>query len=430
MDKELIKEILQSNPWLTNEKLQTSDNETLIERVQLEELLNPEWDRLWTLLIGPRRAGKTTLGHMLCRQLIQEGRYHELLYLNCDYLNIRKWLESPLFISQALAQFKLKKPILFIDEVQRITNPGLTLKAVIDLGLQVKHIATGSSQLEIRSKVQEHLTGRQLTSTILPLSLEERPEQLSLEDLLLYGNYPQVVLSTKKEREISEIYDQYIRKDIVEILKLGNPDIFRSLLTLVAHTSGQLLNYNQLAVDCKVSVSMVRNHLDILEQTFVIHKLRPFVGNLRSEITKNPVYYFIDNGFRNKALNNFSPLKTRTDIGLLVEGFVFQELLKHREERFLSYNINYWRTKSGAEVDFVLSKPYQWTIPIEVKCQNLSRSTISRGYRSFIEAYQPSIGFVINKNFIGKKEINGCTVHFLPLSDLKRLFELAAPLFA
>lgn len=424
MDEELIKEILQLNPWLKEKSRQTIDSKAFIPRPQLQELLDPEWDKLWTILIGPRRAGKTTLGRLLAEALLTSGRYQELLYLNCDYLSIRKWLASPLFITEAMDRFSLTAPILFIDEVQRLKNPGLLLKSVIDLGLPIKHIATGSSQLEMRSKVQEFLTGRQLSSLVLPLSHEEWANGHQLNDLLTYGCYPQVVLSNRKELQLREIYNRYIEKDIVEILKVGQPDVFQTLITLIAHSSGQLVNHNQLAADCKVSTTTIRNHLDILEQTFVLAKLRPYVGNKRTEITRNPVYYFIDNGFRNIALRNFSPLANRTDAGLLVESFLFQEIYKYRAQHYLSFDLHYWRTKSGAEVDFVVDNGPGRLIPIEAKYQTFTKPTLPRGFRSFITAYQPKIGIVVTRDFNAKLVVDGCTVHFIPLPRLNEMFSL------
>jgi uncharacterized protein len=78
------------------------------------------------------------------------------------------------------------------------------------------------------------------------------------------------------------------------------------LLTLLAHISGQLVNYNQLATDCRVSIPTIQSYWNILEKTFIIKKITPFVGNKRKEIVSNPIYYFSDNGFRNQALRNLT----------------------------------------------------------------------------------------------------------------------------
>lgn len=429
MELELLDEIHLLNPWLKNPSTEIIDTTDFIPRVQLSELISEDWDNYWTILIGPRRAGKTTIGKLLAQQLLNTSRFAELLYLNCDLPLIRKWLSSPTFISEAIQNLELKSPILFIDEAQRIENAGLLLKAIIDLGLPIKHIATGSSQLEMKSKVQEFLTGRQLTSEIYPLSYAEWKTNYALEEVLNYGCYPQVLLSAKKELQLNEIYSTYIKKDIIEILKIGKPDVMQDLLSLIAHSSGQLINYNQLATDCKVSVTTIRNYLEILEQTFVIKKVTPFVGNKRTEITSNPIYYFIDNGFRNAALRNFSNLSSRSDLGLLIESFVFQELFKFNIQNYLNLDLHFWRTKSGAEVDFVLYKNSELFLPIEVKYRNLSKASISRGFRSFIEAYQPKHAIMITKNLMSQITVNNCKVHLVPLIYLSNAFKLISDVF-
>jgi predicted AAA+ superfamily ATPase len=420
----LIQEVEQQNPWLNQPGVPVIDLTIYHQRIQLPMLLNPEWDSLWTILIGPRQAGKTTLGKYLCQQLITQNRYSELLYLNCDLLSIREWLESPLFISEAMKQFNLKAPIIFIDEVQRLQTPGLLLKTIADLRLPIKMIASGSSQLEMKSKVQEHLTGRNFSSIVLPLSFLEWDAKTQIDNLLRYGAYPRVVDSISKELILSALYQDYVNKDIIEILKLSQPDIFQKLLSLLAHSSGQLVNYNQFSKDCQVSVTTIKNYLSIAQQTFIIFMVTPFVGNKRAELTTNPIFYFIDNGFRNFALRDFNISPQRSDIGLLVQSLIFQEIYKYISQHFLNYNIHYWRTKSGAEVDFVLYKNENDFLPIEVKYQNMSDFKISRSFRSFLQAYMPSQGVIITKNFIGTAEFENVTVHFIPLERLNLLFEL------
>ncbi len=421
MDSKLYQELHQLNPWLSNPDVKAIDSTAMIQRHQLSFLMDPEWDSLCTVLVGPRRAGKTTLGKLLCQELINQKRFNTLLYLNCDYASIREWLKTPVFIEEARKQFTMDHPLIFIDEIQRLDYPGLLIKSIIDLGLPLKLIVTGSSQLEIKSKIQEHLTGRQITATIYPFSVKECDLDLNDGDALLYGCYPQVVSSTKKQFQLEQIYSRYIQKDIIEILKVGKPDVFTKLITLLAHSSGQLVNYNQLALDCNVSTTTIRNHLDILERTFVIQKTSPFVGNKRTELTSNPIFYFIDNGFRNCALNNFSAFSARTDNGLLVENFVFQEILKFKVQNFMNYNIHYWRTKSGAEVDFVLFKNQEQFLPIEVKYQNMKSAKLTRGFHSFIDAYSPKSAIVVTKSFIDTIKVKDTTIKFIPLTQLNEL---------
>jgi len=428
MKLRLLQEIEQQNPWLKEKSQPILTIPNYRNRLQIDTLMLNEWDQLWTILIGPRRAGKTTLGKYLCQQLLNQGRFQELLYLNCDLEEVRTWLNSPLFIQEGMKQFNLNAPIIFIDEVQRLPFPGLLLKTIADLRLPLKMIASGSSQLEIKSKVQEHLTGRHFSSLVLPLSFREWEASSHLEELLVYGAYPQIVDSEAKELLLAQLYQDYITKDIIATLQLGQPDIFQKLLGLVAHSSGQLVNYTQLAADCQVSVNTVKHYLSIAQATYVIAQVTPFVGNKRTELTSNPIFYFIDNGFRNYALRNFSDPTYRSDLGLLVEGLVFQEIYKFVTQNFLNYSTHYWRTKSGAEVDFVVRKNEERFLPIEVKYRNLNRTQISRGYRSFLQAYQPESAVVITKNLIGVEQIENVTVHFIPLEQLEKLFPLISSL--
>lgn len=422
MKNQLIEIIQQSNPWLQDTKAPILKN-NYIPRLATEKLLLPEWDNLWLVLVGPRQAGKTTLAKFLSQELLKQKRYHSLLYLNCDLLEIRRWLTSPLFIKEAIEEFNLNKPIILIDEVQRIENPGLLLKACADLNLDIKMIATGSSQLEMRSKVQEFLTGRHLETLVLPLSYEEIGEVDNSQ--VIFGCYPAVVKSTEKTILLRQIYQDYIAKDIIEILKVGKPDIMQKLITLIAHSSGQLVNYNQLAIDCQVSYPTIQNYLSILENTYTIARISPYVGNKRKEITSNPIYYFIDNGFRNQSLHNLSTsIEIRQDVGLLIQCAVFQELLKFKVQYFYDFKIHFWRTQSGAEIDFILYKNDDCIIPIEVKHKTMNDAHISRSFRSFIEAYQPKYGFFITKDFNKKIKIDNCEIYYIPFSKILSLFEI------
>lgn len=425
MDTKRLELIYQQNPWLQSPNYPVV-SDTYINRLQLPFLLNSDWDSVWTILVGPRQAGKTTLGKHLCQQLLDQQRYQQLLYLNCDYFEIRQWLYSPLFLKEVEETLSLQQYILFIDEVQRLENPGLLLKIIADLKLPIKMIASGSSQLEIKSKVQEHLTGRQLETVILPLSCREINFKEEYPSLLQYGSYPQVYLASQKQIFMQELFNNYIQKDIIEFLKIGKPDVIQQLLGLLAHSSGQLLNFQQLAVDCRVNVETIRHYIDVLEKTYVIKLIKPYVGNKRTELTSNPICYFMDCGFRNQSLNNFSPIENRTDNGLLVENLVFQELLKYQLQERKNWQIHYWRTKTGAEVDFILKTDFETVIPIEIKYRRSIGLTLSRSYKSFLDAYQPKRGFIITQNQVGTLEYQGCQIKFLPLSDLSKLFDFFA----
>lgn len=425
MDNRIFNEIESFNPWLSNPEHPILPLEGYIPRIQAEPLLKAEWDDFITVITGPRQVGKTTLGKYLCREILRDKkRFNRLVYLNCDSPLIREWFSRVSVINELREAFGIDSFILFVDEVQRLENPGLIIKAIFDLKLPIKMIVTGSSQLEIKSKIQEYLTGRQIEALILPLGYQELPPPKYLEKKLLYGCYPQLVIQSSRKLLLSQLYRNYINKDIIHFLKIGKPTVFEKLMVLIAHSSGQLLNYQSLATDCGVSSVTVKNYIAVLEQTYVIKTVLPFVGNKRSEVTSNPKCYYLDNGFRNQALGNFSAIESRTDKGLLIESAVYQELYKHSSQYFLDYKIYFWRTKNGAEVDFVVQLNDQDIIPIEVKYQNFKQPKITRSFRSFIGVYQPKKAVIITKNFTSEIMIEQTKVIFVPFHRIEEVLRL------
>lgn len=154
----------------------------------------------------------------------------------------------------------------------------------------------------------------------------------------------------------------------------------------------------------------LKSGLHYLEETFVIRTLTPFFSNPTTELSKMPKIYFADAGLRNLAMGNFSDLDTRADIGQIMEGLVAAHVFRNR---LVSQRINYWRTKSGAEADIVVSdvKPDQ---VIEVKSGFLKRIAISRGLRSFLSKYTPKRATLLNKNLWRQETAAGCVVEALP----------------
>lgn len=426
MDPKLLKQIQLLNPWLSDASLSPLPQDNYIPRIQTESLMNPEWDKLVMVLVGPRQAGKTTLGKYIAHQLIQQKRFNQLLYLSCDSPLIRHWLTGTHILHEVDEEFELKQFILFIDEIQRLENPGIFIKSLIDLQLPIKFMVSGSSQLEIRSKVQEFLTGRQFEATVLPLSFEEIKRPSLINNSLRFGCYPQIIQSHQQKNLLSFLYDTYINKDIIEILKVGMPAVMEKLMTLVGHSSGQLINISKFATDCQVSATTINSYLDILKKTYVIAMLPPFVGNKRVEVKSSKKCYYLDNGFRNQSLGNFTAIEDRQDRGFLIESAVFQEIYKHKMQHFLDFKIYYWRTKSGAEVDIILQLESDIQIPIEVKYQPMKKASISRSYRSFLEAYSPKTGVIVTLNFEDETMVEKTKVYFIPFHKLKKLFQLTA----
>ena len=178
--------------------------------------------------------------------------------------------------------------------------------------------------------------------------------------------------------------------------RIRRPDAFRRLLQLAASQVGNLVNQAEYASICGISNTTVRDYLEILEESHVIRRLRPFLGGRRAEITSAPKLFFVDTGLRNHLFGGFGALQGRGDRGAVLENHVCAELCKWCEPLD---DLRYWRSRNGAEVDFVLRRG-ETLMAIEVKACALSRPTVPRALRSFVEAYQPAAAVVVNQGLV------------------------------
>lgn len=423
-----------SNPWRTGREWDVPG----IQRDVTRELVNWLDEPEILILSGARQVGKTSILYQLIDWLIRSGHVGPdgIYYFNLDLSGISEFLEDQGSFLRFLDAEKGRNIFVFIDEVQRLPDPGIFIKALQDLRLPIKFILTGSSSLDIRTRTHEPLTGRKQVFHIEALSFSEyvktvpplsslpalEPQNYSiyigalndaLNDYGLYGGYPAAVLTDDPEKKIlklNEIFSSYLEKDIAGFLKVENILAFRKLTTLLSVQQGGLVNIQELSSTLGLHRETITRYIYYLEETFVIKRLTPFFSNPRTELSKMPKIYFADAGLRNLAMGSFSDLRTRSDTGKIMEGIVASHVFRNR---LLSHRVNYWRTKSGAEVDFIISgvKPVQ---SIEVKSGILKHVTISRGYRSFLSKYSPEKSILLNSTIWSEKEINGYTVEAIP----------------
>ena len=125
---------------------------------------------------------------------------------------------------------------------------------------------------------------------------------------------------------------------------------------MLALQIGSLVSVNELSVSLGASRATVDKYIRLLEQSYVIKVVRSFSRNPRTEIKKAFKIYFLDTGIRNAVIDDISDLESRNDRGLIFENFSFSELLKTGSQETFAPQIRFWRTRTGAEIDFVTEK--------------------------------------------------------------------------
>lgn len=324
-----------------------------IEKQVIEKL---EQTNKIIVLYGARQVGKTTL-----IKSVLKNRFERVLEINADQTKYQNVLSSADLnqLKRVVAGYDL----LFIDEAQRIPNIGLNLKILYDNLPKLKIIATGSSSFELANKISEPLTGRTWTFTLFPISVLEWAESLNefeidqrIPEFLTYGMYPEVfnyANDLDKMDYLKELSNSLLYKDLLELSQIKKSGKIYDLLRLLAYQIGSPVSYNELGRQLGLSTDTVISYIDLLEKVFIIFRLSGFSKNLRKEVVKNKKVYFTDIGIRNAIIEDFTQPETRPDRGALWENFIISERLKRNNYLRNHVNPYYWRTYTGAELDYI-----------------------------------------------------------------------------
>ena len=412
-------------------------------------------------ITGPRQTGKTTLLSIIKNYLKSNKDVPEECIGGVsfeDRILLGQFERDPAgFVNSMFPMRKINEELkyyLFIDEFQYAENGGQKLKLVYDSMPWIKIILTGSSSLELKASTGKFMTGRMLSFTLNGFSFGEylrarnpRLEKIYYEKRHLigsfiskgvvklgkteidpfneemlkeyggycvWGGYPAVSLADnadERRRLLGGILNGYILKDIKGLLELAADRNLLLLARQLASVTGNVIVYHSLGQSASLDHRNLKRHLSILAETFIIKELRPFCRNKLKEVVKNPKIYFLDNGFRNYLIENMSAIDFRPDKGALVENAALLALYVLLDG---SHTVQYWRTKAGAEVDFVLNMDGS-PFPAEVKYSDFNKPEISRSYGSFINEFSPPSGMILTKNYWGVAKKNNTRILFAPV---------------
>ncbi|MBD5261828.1 MAG: ATP-binding protein [Bacteroides sp.] len=339
-------------------------------------------------LLGPRQVGKTTL----LEQIIEEAGNKKIMTLNCDDDDDRMLLQDK--SSTELKNLIGNNDIVMIDEAQRVENIGLTLKKIGDLKTKSNIMVTGSSSLNLGDKINEPATGRLIEYNLFPFTVAEladhtswREEQRMLNQRLIYGLYPEVVMYPEDARRtLMTISNSYLYKDLLSYDGVRKPALLQNIVRALALQVGSEVSYNELAQLVGADKTTVEKYIDLLEKCFVVFRLPSYSRNLRNEIKKGKKIYFYDNGIRNAVLSNFATPEFRTDMGALWENFLVSERLKRNVYSGSYAQMFFWRTQSQQEIDYIEECDGQLNA-FEFKWNPKTKASIPK---TFIETYPGS----------------------------------------
>lgn len=365
-------------------------------------------------LVGARQSGKTTF------------LKHELEKIKGDYVlfddpDVRKLFEED--IKKFEIQYIVGR-LSVLDEVQYCNDAGIKLKYLAEKGHKIW--LTSSSEIILSKEILSYLVGRVSIIRMYPFSFAEfldakNKKEFAKETLnrliwehCAYGGYPKVVTTDDIETKriiLKDLYETMILKDIAKTFSIEDINSLEETIKYLSLNIGGLIAYGDISKMLSISFQTLKKYLNAMEKSHLIIKVKPFFTNKIKEITKQPKIYFLDTGLRNNIAKNFP----QDMDGKLFENYVLSELIK------IGFSPKYWRTKTNAEVDFIVEKEKE-IIPVEVKINHDNK--IEKSLHNFIEIYKPKKAIIVS--YAGektKRRESNCEVIFTDVIGLKEILQ-------
>ncbi|MFH1946036.1 MAG: DUF4143 domain-containing protein, partial [Acidobacteriota bacterium] len=300
-------------------------------------------------LWGPRKIGKSFY--------LKDTFPDSLLF---DFLKTDLVLEftkrPSLLREQILAKSEnlLKFPII-LDEVQKVPPIMDEVHWLIE-NKGLSFILCGSSARKLKRGKANLLGGRAWRYEMFPLVTRELGD-VDLLRILNQGMIPDHYLQDHYQKSLRGYIRDYLKEEVFDEGLTRNIPAFARFFDAVGYSHGELINYSNIARDCGVDAKTVKEYYQILIDTLLGRMVEPFKRKQsRQIITKAPKFYLFDVGVAGNMVKRHLLEEKGELFGKAFEHFIFTELAAHSSYSDLHYTINFWRTRSGQEVDFILDE--------------------------------------------------------------------------
>lgn len=307
-------------------------------------------------LFGPRGTGKTTLIHHICKDALW------IDFLKPDVL--RSYSARPERLFEIVQAARTKT--IVIDEVQNVPSLLSVVHSIIEEKRGMQFILTGSSSRKLKRACANLLGGRALKCSLYPFMAAELGHAFSLQGALENGLLPVVLNAQDHQTALQAYVGLYLKEEIQSEGLVRQLEWFSRFLEAASFSHASLLNVTNIARECEVKRKTVENYIEILEDLLLAYRLPVFSKRASRELSSHPKFYFFDTGIY-RALRPQGPLDKPEEIeGAALEGLVAQHLIAWNDYGGQKYDIFFWRTRSGLEVDFIVyGKEGFWAIEVK-----------------------------------------------------------------
>lgn len=338
-----------------------------------------------TFLWGARKTGKS----FYLKRHFPHSVYYNLLETDLYF----RLLKEPYLLREevlALSAEKLEHPII-IDEIQKIP---LLLDEVHWLieNSSAYFILCGSSARKLKREGVNLLGGRAWRYEFFPLVFPEIPH-FDLLHALNYGLIPSHYSAKNWNKSVKAYVNDYLKEEIKAEGLVRNLRTFAQFLDMVAFSNGEMLNYANISRDCGVDAKTIKEYYQILVDTLLGYYIYPYKDKKkREDLVATPKFYFFDVGVVNLLRKRTLPELKGIEAGSAFENYILMELWAYRALNDLDFDLHYWRTNTGLEVDFILGDA---EVAIEVKISNSINASDIHGLIAFQEDYKPKSAIVV-----------------------------------
>jgi predicted AAA+ superfamily ATPase len=336
-------------------------------------------------LWGARKTGKSTL---LC-QAFPDSIVYDFLKsdLTIAFLKRPALLREQLEVRPAP---ELAHPII-LDEVQKVP-PLLDEVHWLIENRGLRFVLCGSSARKLKRGRANLLGGRAWRYELFPLVSAEL-ENLDLLQALNRGLVPAHYLSDHYRKSLDAYVTDYLKEEVFDEGLTRNLPAFSRFFEAMGYGHGELTNYANIARDCGADAKTVKEYYQILCDTLLGRLVLPYKKRQeRQVIGKAPKFYLFDVGVAGAVVKRSIPEARGEAFGRAFEHFIFMELAAYASYSELHYDIDFWRTKSGLEVDFILGAGQ---VAVEVKGASRVGSSDLRPLAAFIAEHKPRLALVV-----------------------------------
>jgi predicted AAA+ superfamily ATPase len=341
-----------------------------------QRLLQPPVSKQSYFLFGPRGTGKT---------IWVKSFYPQALYLDL--------LESGLYTDLLAQPNRLEELIpprfedwIVIDEIQRVPQLLNEVHRLIE-NKRFHFILTGSSARSLRKQGANLLGGRARMERMHPLTAVELGNSFELAKAVQWGLMPVIWNSSDPSDLYLEGYvEVYLQQEVAQegiVRQLGD---FARFLKIASLSQGQPINITNIAREVALPRDRVSGYFQIVEDLLIAVQVPPFMRRSTRRLVMHPKFYFFDAGLY-RTLRPSGPLDTGAETdGVALETLLLQNIRAINDSLHLNYDLYFWRTASGLEVDFILYGP-KGLHAIEVKRSRSLSGKDLNGLKAFKTEY-------------------------------------------